>query len=287
MSSYVTCLLYGQLGNQLYQVATTLAYAWDYGAIPVFPELHKETDGISFNRDRIFFRCDSSMPPRPFKQMFQEKAYHSAERVPFAEDLVLNGHFQSWKHFDHHRDEILKVFAPSEEILAKLQAKYADVLSIPNVVGVHVRTHSKHLHENGLHVFTGFQFYRDAMNLFPNATFAVFCDRIAWCKRVMPQEVGDKKMIFIEGNDWVEDLFLFSMMQHQILGNSTYAWWGAYLNQKANAKILAARDWRDPVKFPGFPTQDFFPPNWTLVAVGFDHPWPEGMEREVTTSVNN
>ena len=58
----VACRIFGQLGNQLYQIAATLAYARDYDAIPIFLELHKQEDRISYNRDRIFFRLDTSKP---------------------------------------------------------------------------------------------------------------------------------------------------------------------------------------------------------------------------------
>ena len=53
---YVTCHFLGQLGNQLYQAAATLAYAWDNGLEPIFPELVTRTDlNISVNREKIFF----------------------------------------------------------------------------------------------------------------------------------------------------------------------------------------------------------------------------------------
>ncbi len=286
MSSYVTCGLFGQLGNQLFQIATTLAYAWDYGATPLFPELHKQEDRISYNKDRIFFRLNPSMPPKPFRELFQESAYYSSTRVPFRQDLVLYGHFQSWKHFHHHRDKLLSVFAPSNEVSEKLQQKYGSLLSRPDTVGVHLRTYSKHLHENGLHPFSGFKFFRDAMSHFPNALFVIFSDRIEWCKRVCPKEFPDKQLLFIEGNDGVEDLFLLSMMRHQIFGNSTFGWWGGYLNQSPHRKIISPRHWRDPARFGYLPIEDLSLPDWTLLPVGFDHPYPEGLEKEATTSAN-
>ncbi len=289
MNSYVTCCLFGQLGNQLFQIATTLAYAWDYGAIPVFPELHKQEDRISYNKDRIFFRLDASSPPKPFRELFQEKVYYSAERVPYREDLVLYGHFQSWKHFHHHRERILDAFAPSNEVQKKLESKYASLLSGPDTVGVHLRTHSKHLHEDGsgMHPFSGFQFFRDAMALFPGALFVIFSDRIEWCKRICPQEFPGKELLFIEGNDGIEDLFLFSMLRHQIFGNSTYGWWGAYLNRHPERQVVSPKHWRDPARYGELPIEDLALPDWTLLPVGFSHPYPEGLENESTTSVNN
>ena len=56
---FVTCEISGQLGNQLFQIANTLAYAWDYHAQSIFPELNKSEWNISTNRDRVFYPCDS------------------------------------------------------------------------------------------------------------------------------------------------------------------------------------------------------------------------------------
>jgi hypothetical protein len=122
--SYVTCQLFGQLGNQLYQTSATLSYAWDLGAIPVFPAMqYVEADGVSYNRERIFHRLDSSEPPRPFLNVFKESELCIAEKIPFQKDLILSGHFLSWKHFHHYRDRLLATFAPSVEALSIVDPK--------------------------------------------------------------------------------------------------------------------------------------------------------------------
>src|SRR5437016_5021446 len=62
---YVTCHLSGQLGNQLYQIATTLAYAWDNNADPIFPDLNRKDLNIPINCKRVFYRLNKSSLPRP------------------------------------------------------------------------------------------------------------------------------------------------------------------------------------------------------------------------------
>ena len=53
---FVTCDMRGGLGNQLFEIATTLAYAWDYGAIPIFPDFNRSTYRLNDHRDKLFFR---------------------------------------------------------------------------------------------------------------------------------------------------------------------------------------------------------------------------------------
>ncbi|MBF8263342.1 MAG: hypothetical protein HW387_1007 [Parachlamydiales bacterium] len=287
----VTCRIFGQMGNQLFQIATTLAFAWDHGAIAVFPELHKKEDRIAYNRDRIFHRLNTSMPPRPFINGFNEKNAYSPLRIPFKKDLVLCGYFQSWKHFHHHRDQLLTTFAPSEKILDKLHRKYQDLLELPNTVAVHVRTHNKKLHDIKLHPFMGFDYFQNAMDSFPeDAQFVVFSERMGWCKKNFHE-----KCIFIEGNDGIEDFFLMSMMKHVIIANSSYSWWAAYLNQNPNKIIVAPQSFVDPVPDPRFPAkqnnlfnnEDVYFPDWKLIPVNFSEPYPFDMPDFPTQSVNN
>ena len=281
---FVTCRLFGQLGNQLFQIATTLSYAWDHGCISVFPLLDSPEDGISYNRDRIFFRLDPSLPNRPFLSEYREKKTYTYSQIPFQRDLILSGYFQAWRYFHHHRGPLLSMFEPSPAIVQKLQGKYGDLIAKPNTVAVHVRTWVKSNHEKKLHPFLGFQYYRNALDSFPSSSeFVVFSDRINWCKKNFPQ--FNKNFTFIEGNDGVEDFFLMTQMKDIIMSNSTYSWWGAYANRNPEKIIVAPQSFVDPRPDPRFQIKDtylfqneqVYLPDWKLIAVDFNESYPEDM----------
>ena len=176
--SYVTCSLSGQLGNQLFQIATTLAYAWDYNAIPVFPDLNKKEHVLSYNRDRIFFRLNANPGFRNFNNAFREPALFSSERIPFQKNVNLVGYFQSLAHFNHHRERLLAIFAPSQDLQTYLNEKYGDLISNPKTVAIHVRTMTAKVHAEKFFHFLGLEYYRRAMSLFPSDTiFVVFSDQ--------------------------------------------------------------------------------------------------------------
>ncbi|MBS0626533.1 MAG: alpha-1,2-fucosyltransferase [Verrucomicrobia bacterium] len=269
----VTCRIYGQIGNQLFQIATTLAYAWDYGAVPIFPELHNKAWNISYNKDRLFFRLNASKPPRPFLHQYKEPTDFNADKIPFQKDLILDGYFQSWKHFHHHRDKLLSVFAPSPYTTEYLQRKYKDILADPNTVGIHVRTQCQRTHNTGMHPFWGLDYYQKQIELFPkDSTFVIFSDRINWCKKHFPSH-----STFIEGNYGIEDLFLLASCKNNILCNSSFSWWAAYLNQNPSPKIIFPRNWRDPKRLPNPPAATFFLPEWSLSDYDTIHPFPTDM----------
>lgn len=272
---FVTCQFKGQIGNQLFIIAATLSHAWDTHGIPLFPGLNTEINRTSYNKERLFFRLDDSPLPRPVRHVYQEKTWFKWEKIPAEADLMLDGYFQSWKYFHHNRDKILSVFAPSLLTLSYLNEKYKDLIGNPKTVALHIRTAGKYLHESKLQVFFGFKYYQRVMDLFPADTiFVVFSDRINWCKIHFPSL--KKTFVFIEGNNGIEDLFLMSMMKHNIIANSSFSWWGAYLNQNFHKKVIVPSYWCcDPIPTD---TSDLFFPDWTVMSVQppFE-PYPDDM----------
>lgn len=284
---FVTCYLMGQMGNQLFQVATTLSYAWDHGARAVFPRLHVFEYGLIQNRDSLFFRIDASLLPRPCAHLVKEAADYVYQPIPFYKDLCLFGYFQSWCYFDHHRARLREVLAPSEAVERSLQERYGDLLCLDQTVAVHVRTFNSYLHHTKKHPFLGLDYYAKAMDLFPDeATFVVFSDRVRWCKQHFSK--WGKKCVFIEGNSAVEDLFLMSKMQHQIIGNSSFSWWAAYLNARPGKRVVAPVSFMHPDYFPFPMTQPntLYLPDWILVAPDYNAPYPRDMKDYDTTSLD-
>lgn len=269
---YVSSSNRGQLANQMFCVASTLAYAWDNDLIPVFPFLNADDANKSYNRDHIFFRIDASPCPKSLTYYTNRKIDYKP--IPPLKDVFLNGPFFSWKYFHHHREKILEVFAPSESVLDYLYAKYADIISLPNTVGVHVRTTSREVH-NSTFPFPGLKYFELAMANFPeDSIFVVFSDRINWCKKNFTERFPDKTLIFIEDNNHIQDLFLLSMMKHHILSNLTFSWWGAYLNTNPDQIVyvpfrLARKNW---------PLEDYYLPEWNIIPYdSIDEPYPADM----------
>jgi hypothetical protein len=281
----VTCWIMGQMGNQMFQIAATMAYGWDYQTQAIFPLLNRQEDRIAYNRDRIFFRLDASPTPRRFINRFQETKNYRFAKVPFKKDQILYGYFQSWKYFDHHRDQIQSLFAPSQKILDALHDKYADLIALPNTVAVHVRAWCKSLHDTRCQYFLGLDYYRNTFEQFPSDfVFVIFSDRIEWCKKHFP--ALNRKFVFIEGNDGIDDFFLMTLMKNTIISNSTYSWWAAYMNRHPGKIIFAPRTIFDPRHHPEFPSHDFFLPDWKVAEVNFEQPYPMDIELYPTQSTN-
>lgn len=254
--------LYGQLGNQMFQIATTISLALDNNAEPIFPDLKTSTQyGIPENYENIFYFLNATPCHPDILYSYYEPSY-SYSPIPYEPSMNIRGYFQSWKYFDHHRDFIQKIFTPKETILTYLLNKYSEIILDPNTVSIHVRTYSKEDPNNEVYPFNGREYVGKAMQLFPqDSHFIVFSDDIAWCKSNL--EGLAPHMHFIEGESYIHDFFLQSMCKHHIISNSSFSWWAAYLNPNRDKIVAAPARWFQPST--GLTIDDLIPSDWHLI----------------------
>lgn len=262
-----------QLGNQLFCIATGLAYGWDHDMTPVFPFLDEPGANRTYNREHMLFRIDTVLPKK-IRKTYYDMSWSYKPIPHFRKDVMLIGPFMSWKYFHHHRPEILKLFAPSEAIENYLYEKYEALIADPRTVAIHMRSSDKRTHP--AIPFPGLGYFEKALCYFPDdSVFVVFSDRINWCKKHFPESFPDKHFIFIEGNDHIQDLFLLSKMRHHIISNSTFSWWGAYLHEGEHT-VCVPEIWLAPIF--GSVLEDICLPEWIVIPHDpFSTPYPIDM----------
>jgi hypothetical protein len=252
--------LAGQLGNQMFQIAATVAHAFKNRAKPVFPDLiYKKQYGIETNYQHVFFRLDTTLLSGPRDHYIQQEYHYSP--LPFQGTMSIEGFFQSEKFFKDYRTEVLELFQPSKAILEKLQNRYPHILSHEKSVAVHVRMYKDTTPD--FHPFVKWDYILKGMELFdPESLFVIFSDQIELTEKILTKLCPKKNLVFISKNPHYLDLYLMSFCKHQIISNSSFSWWGAYLNPNPN-KIVIAPDtqrWFGP-NYP-WNTQDILPKGW-------------------------
>jgi len=113
--------------------------------------------------------------------------------------------------------------------------------AMPVRVGVHVRR-TDYLKFPNIHPFPGLDYYKKSFEVYRDnfaCTFVVCSDDIKWCKENF---VGDD-FLFSESNDSIFDLMLLSNCDHNIIANSSFSWWGAYLNCNLSKIITSPNKW--------------------------------------------
>jgi hypothetical protein len=98
-----------------------------------------------------------------------------------------------------------------------------------------------------------------------NPSFFVFSDDMEWCKTHLPSLMGESAHCFVENSNKKPhvDLFLMSQCGHNIIGPSTFSWWGAYLNANPQKIVIAPHEslWHED----GNDRCDLLPPRWTVL----------------------
>jgi len=268
--SCVVGRVYCQLGNNLFQVATASALAWDNNAVATFPDLLVGKDNPSSSYNHIFFRCNT-YSPKKISGNWQEPGfdYHP---IPFKPNIQISGYFQSERYFRHHRKRLLELFAPHPDDLSYMQTEYQWLMDHPNTVGVQIRYYYYDDPTGVVHIQYGKDYLEKAMRHFPEtALFVVSSNNLDFARENMPKWA--KNVFYIEREPHFIDFFLLSFCKHNIITNSSFGWWGAWLNQNPNKIIVAPRLWVNPAA-KDLPTHDLFPKSWIKV----DAKWGSGSD---------
>lgn len=224
----------GRLGNQLFQIATTIALAVRNNDSYVFPPWEYESD---FNLHNCFSSSISNVIN------FREVGFTYVP-IPYQPNMNLYGFFQSEKYFADCKDLILDLLTP----ITKFGIKY-------DHTAVHVRR-GDYANLKEEYVQLDMAYYQKAMETISSKFYVIFSDDISWCRTVF----NGNNIIFSEGRTPAEDLALMATCEHQIIANSSFSWWGAYLNKNPSKIVVAPQKWFGP-KLP-HNTKTLLPENW-------------------------
>jgi hypothetical protein len=194
-----------------------------------------------------------------FKSIFERKILRKTfvtfdEKVLELKDGVyLDGYWQSPKYFEAIRDTLLTEFTLKTHLSPSGQALQDKILSSTSV-SLHVRrgdyvANKRVLKENGI---CSVEYYKQAIGVMAtkvaDPTFFVFSDDIQWVKTNLPLPTN---AVFVsdETISAPEELFLMSACKHNIIANSSFSWWGAWLNQNEDKTVIAPTPWFDTITY--------------------------------------
>jgi Glycosyl transferase family 11 len=252
----------GSLGNQLFQIAATIGVARRNGCSFVFPP---------WPYARHF---EFPIPQIRFVRQFQRRMQRTFgyEEIAIDRTTELRGYFQSERYFAHCKDEVRHYFTPHHALAQMLDRAFGDLLAA-KTCSVHVRR-TDYLGDPAWPELAAGDYYERAMSQFdPDTTFVVFSDDLEWCK----ERFRDRSFLFVEALSAVEDLFLMARCKGHIIANSTFSWWGAWLDPNPHKRVIAPLRWfagrhadRSNPYRPGrldgyYDTSDLIPPGWIKI----------------------
>lgn len=185
-----------------------------------------------------------------------------------SDNSYLDGFWQSPQYFNRYRSDLLSQLTlkiESEHFKSALEI----IKSVPVSVSVHIRRgdYVKHSELQKIHGVLPVEYYHSAFRYFDNKgitpTYFLFTDDWFWVKEVFP-EADNIIHICNEGVNPVEDLLLMSLCNHNIIANSTFSWWAAWLNKKVDKIIIAPKIWYAE-KIMNQQTNSLIPDTWVRI----------------------
>lgn len=245
--------LHGGLGNQLFQWAATYAaakkndceYFFDLRYFSNKKIKKSSVDKWDYELDKFNIDIKEFSEPSTLPVRYDGFAYQLIESNHY-----LYGYWQSEKYFVEYKDEILDILE-NRERKEYISDKYK-VLS-ENTISLHVRRgdYVRVLPNNVLPL----EYYYKALEYLDYKNFytLIFSDDSDWCRENFKNL---KNILFVDENNF-DSMTMMSLCKNNIIANSTFSWWGAYLNLNKNKKIIAPEKW-----FSDKTYKDIIPEGW-------------------------
>jgi hypothetical protein len=226
---------YGRLGNQMFQ------FAFLYGA----GKKNGYEIGFDYSNDPLIAKI-FNLPAKNSDNITQSNILDERGNCGYIETKGINdgtdlkGYFQNNKYIDEIEPELRSIFIFNEdktkkcyEFIKQLKEKVGK-----QIVSLHVRR-TDYLTAADTHFVCDKNYYEQAIKNFgKDYYYILFTDDKKWCA----EEFKHVPNIIMNNNTEI-DLLLMSLCDHHIISNSSYSWWGSWLNENLNKKIIAPKRW--------------------------------------------
>lgn len=270
----ITINVMGGLGNQLFQIFTLISYSIDQKNPFFFGKLNEPPKDRPYYWNNFLYKLKPFFKNYEINKQIREPSFHyfNLPNINSDQNIRLIGYYQSYKYF-HDNTEIICKMINYKEQREKIKDKFHSTF-FNNTVSLHFRI-GDYKRKQHFHPVLTTEYYINALNKLIEKTnkkdwhILYFCEaennsevlkKINIIKEQFPEitfECVDHKL-----KDW-EQLLVMTLCQHNIIANSTFSWWGAYLNLNENY-VIYPNIWFGP-KGPKINKLDLFPNEWIEV----------------------
>jgi len=262
----------GGLGNQMFQYAIAKSMAmknndtfkldlsfypkqtlrkYELNLFNIEENIAKENECISLRgKEDVWFKIKRKLGTqinRP-KSYFQEQYIAQFDEKIFNQknDIYLDGFWQNENYFKDIRYEIIKNFTLRDEISNEAR-KLLKQIKNTHSISLHIRRgdYIENSHTNSVHGVCDLDYYKKAISYIEEKVedpyYFIFSDDIGWCK-----ENFDflKYKVFVDNTkSALDDMGLMKHCRHNIIANSTFSWWGAWLNEHREKIVISPKYW--------------------------------------------
>jgi Glycosyl transferase family 11 len=187
-------------------------------------------------------------------------AFDANLAVKLSKGGYLHGYWQSESYFGNTKEQVYRAFQ-----FKGVDDSALDVTGKINV-SLHVRR-GDYMNAGKVLAVCNDAYYKNALGALglslEETILNVFSDDPNWARQHISNLHPECR--FIQGNhgkNSYKDMYLMSKCDHHIIANSSFSWWGAWLNQSPGKRVIAPKRWFvDPAK----KSDNIIPPNWEFV----------------------
>lgn len=246
----ITCDFIGRMGNQMFQIAATAATAWRNGSNFAFPQ-----KSMGSYTGEIYLSHLPKVSNRLAFPVYNERGHHYTPIPTHLKNVKLHGFWQSEKYFKEYRNEII-------ELLGIPYTREEGTCSIHIRLGDYVNFADKHPPVSEEYLKKAIDYILKNTD---TKTFLVFSDDIPKAAKILDSINSDYcDFSFVDTSDPIKDMALMSGCEHNITANSTFSWWGAWLNQNPDKKVIMPKQWFGPGN-RHLETKDIYPEGCTII----------------------
>lgn len=257
----ISATLMGRLGNNLFQMAAAMALA----------DIHKTK---SVRTNTFEYLNALHLKDIPHEQanthsVFSEKKFNFNEQfLNLSDGTHLNGYFQSYRYFEKISDKIKDNFRFKQFVVDNVNYNGHEYLhDTNNITGIHIRR-TDYLNIQHAHPVCSLDYYETCLGkINNNDRVLVFSDDLVWCRNTFTHP----RYVIID-LDMHCSLYMMTKVKNLIMANSSFSWWGGWLNTHPNKTIFAPKQWfGDTLPYRNADgdlsncIKDLFPKEWNVV----------------------
>jgi hypothetical protein len=288
------------LGNQMFQFAFGKVLEWKYG-INVYYDIMNDAFVSGFRTDMDVFEIgDYSTVDKELVEVFKpfsiakyriERKYLSYtyyklrrivhpsklvleslpskycelfEKFNFQKDYYFMGHWMNMRYFDGYENRIKALFQLKDKDFYQTGEAREMLDSDYDTVSVHIRR-GDYLSSEFMEKIE-MDYYNKALEVIrtkvPNPFLYIFTNDPDWVRDEFNYQIPYVLVSGNKGSDSYKDMMLMSLCKHNIIANSSFSWWGAFLNKNKDAIIISPAKWYSAIE-KNTHVHNMIPEKWT------------------------
>lgn len=252
---------HGRLGNQMFQYSLLKSVSKKNNFVFAIPKQNHQLFECFEIKSKVY-DLEKNIDLIQRMNVYKESGFHYDENVfNIGDNINYVGNFQSEKYFSSIRDELLRDFTFKNNILKEADSLLNSFKKNQPLASLHVRR-GDYVNLQNFHPLCEISYYENSIKELPSCDIVCFSDDIEWCEKNLSHI--SKNIYFSKNKDPYVDLCLMSMCDHNIIANSSYSWWAAWLNKNNEKIVISPKKWFGP-NYSYHNIKDLIPENWRKI----------------------